>query len=105
MSLLINRPIKRRSVIQGVGATLGVLALRGFYVQAAEPAHFTHGVASGDPLSDRVILWTRVIPGSGEHSTVEAIWQVANDADFTEVVSSGTATASKATDYTLKVAS
>ena len=103
MSLSINRPIKRRSVIQGVGATLGVLALRGFSVQAAEPAHFTHGVASGDPLSDRVILWTRVIPGSGDHSTVEAIWQVANDADFTEVVSSGTATASKATDYTLKV--
>ena len=70
MSLSINRPIKRRSVIQGVGATLGVLALRGFSVQAAEPAHCTHGVASGDPLSDRVILWTRVIPGSGDHPVV-----------------------------------
>ena len=103
MSRFINRPIKRRSVIQGVGATLGVLALRGFSVQADEPAHFTHGVASGDPLADRVILWTRVIPGSGDHSTVEAIWQVANDANFTQVVSSGIATASKATDYTLKV--
>jgi alkaline phosphatase D len=93
----------RRRVLKGVGTTLGVLALRGFSVQANEAAHFTHGVASGDPLSDKVILWTRVIPGSGNHSEVEAIWQVALDADFTQVVSSGVATSSKTNDYTLKV--
>lgn len=28
-------------------------------------ALFQHGVASGDPLSDRVILWTRVSPTNG----------------------------------------
>ena len=103
MSLPINRPISRRQVIQGVGATLGLLALRGFSVQADEPAHFTHGVASGDPLADRVMLWTRVIPGSGDHSTVETVWQVAADPGFNQIVSSGTATTSKATDYTVKV--
>lgn len=103
MSLPINRPISRRQVIQGVGATLGLLALRGFSVQADEPAHFTHGVASGDPLADRVMLWTRVIPGSGDHSTVETVWQVATDPGFNQIVSSGTATTSKATDYTVKV--
>lgn len=95
--------INRRKVIQGVGASLGVLALRGFSVQANEPAHFTHGVASGDPLSDRVMLWTRAIPGSGNHSIVEAVWQVATDAAFTQVLSTGTANTSMATDYTLKV--
>jgi len=103
MSVSINRPINRRRVIQGVGASLGVLALRGFSVHADEPVHFTHGVASGDPLADRVILWTRVIPGSGSHSEVEAVWQVATDVEFTQVVSMGRATSTEATDYTLKV--
>ncbi len=50
----------------------GVLALLG--LGAAAPASraaaktqgaFHHGVASGDPLQDRVILWTRITPGDG----------------------------------------
>ncbi|KAG6006996.1 hypothetical protein E4U21_006516 [Claviceps maximensis] len=31
---------------------------------AAAPLHFTHGVASGDPFPESVILWTRVAPSS-----------------------------------------
>ena len=37
---------------------------------------FAHGVASGDPLEDRVILWTRVSGGCGD---VEVHWWVASD--------------------------
>ncbi len=34
---------------------------------------FRHGVASGDPLADRVILWTRVTPrGAGRATGVVA---------------------------------
>ena len=57
---MIKAALNRRQVLQGLGASLGVLALRGFEVQALHQRHFTHGVASGDPLSDRVILWTRL---------------------------------------------
>jgi hypothetical protein len=32
----------------------------------AGEVEFLHGVASGDPLTDRVILWTRVTPKSGD---------------------------------------
>ena len=71
-------PLHRRQVLIGLSASLGVLSLRGFAVQAASKAHFTHGVASGDPLSDRVILWTRVIPGAGLHQQVSVKWQVAS---------------------------
>ncbi len=99
MSLSVNR----RRVIKGMGASLGVLALRGFEVHAQDLVHFTHGVASGDPLSDRVILWTRALPGSGSHSTVIARWQVAADPSFDNIISSGTATTSSNTDYTCKV--
>lgn len=35
---------------------------RGAVAHAADELAFTHGVASGDPLSDRVVLWTRVAP-------------------------------------------
>ena len=93
----------RRQWLAGVGASLGALALRGFKVQADEPFYFTHGVASGDPLADRVILWTRLIPGSGQHSKVDCLWQVALDADFNQLVSSGSASTGVHRDYTVKV--
>jgi alkaline phosphatase D len=95
--------LHRRQVLIGLSASLGVLSLRGFAVEAASKVHFTHGVASGDPLSDRVILWTRVIPGAGQHQQVNVKWQVAKDVDFGQIVSEGLAMASQETDYTLKV--
>jgi len=93
----------RRQLLKGVGASLGALALRGFEVQAAAPLHFTHGVASGDPLADRVILWTRLIPGNGEHRVVDCRWEVASDPQFKQTVKSGVISTSAERDYTLKV--
>ncbi len=61
---------------------------------------FRHGVASGDPLSDRVVLWTRVTPDPDD-GPVEVAWRVARDADLTEIVAEGVDVASAATDFTL----
>ncbi|HMS88754.1 MAG TPA: alkaline phosphatase D family protein [Acidimicrobiales bacterium] len=66
---------------------------------AADP--FTLGVASGDPLADRVILWTRLAPdalavdGSGGMAgdPVDVVWEIATDDRFTKVVTSGVFTA------------
>lgn len=69
---------------------------------------FLHGVASGDPLPDGVLLWTRVtpapeaVPGSGLGPDVEVRWEVAEDAAFARVVAHGAATATAATDHTVK---
>ncbi|MCA6095732.1 alkaline phosphatase D family protein [Streptomyces sp. SCA3-4] len=69
---------------------------------------FLHGVASGDPLPDGILLWTRVTPtadaepGSGRGPAVEVAWEVAEDAGFTRVVARGAVTASAATDHTVK---
>ncbi|MEV4435307.1 alkaline phosphatase D family protein [Streptomyces sp. NPDC049555] len=69
---------------------------------------FLHGVASGDPLPDGILLWTRVtpgpeaVPGSGLGPAVEVAWQVAEDAGFTRVVARGTVTATAASDHTVK---
>ena len=82
--------LKRRTLVKGLSATLGLLALRGFSVNAENPVHFTHGIASGDPLHDRVILWTRVIPGHGAHQQLKVEWQIASDAKLRKVVAEGT---------------
>ncbi len=74
----------------------------------AEPDPFAHGVASGDPLPDGVLLWTRVTPtpeatpGSGLGAPVEVSWEVAEDRGFTSVVASGRTTATAAADHTVK---
>ena len=51
-----------RQVTSGHAAV--VTALLPLATEAAVNTVFQHGVASGDPLADRVILWTRVTPAS-----------------------------------------
>lgn len=64
-------------------------------------ATFAHGVASGDPLVDRVILWTRVT--TADAAPVRVQWVVTSDPGLATVVASGEATASADADFTVKV--
>lgn len=67
---------------------------------------FRHGVASGDPLGDRVILWTRVSPvdvlerAAGE---IPVSLVVATDPELTQVVGRQVVTAGLASDFCVKV--
>jgi alkaline phosphatase D len=60
---------------------------------------FSLGVASGDPLPDGVVLWTRLAPrplesgGGMPPAPIEVAWQVASDPQFGDIVQKGTATA------------
>ncbi|WP_435612570.1 alkaline phosphatase D family protein [Streptomyces sp. bgisy159] len=60
---------------------------------------FTLGVASGDPLPDSVLLWTRLAPrpfeadGGLGAERVAVLWELALDERFTVVLRSGTTTA------------
>ena len=74
---------------------------RGITIPAWVP--FYHGVASGDPLEDRVILWTRVTPDSTVTGPVEVAWRLATDIELEDVVASGTFTTDADRDYTVKV--
>ncbi len=65
------------------------------------PADFNHGIASGDPLTDRVILWTRVTPE--EEGQVQVQWEIAADPDFASIIGEGEGTTSADVDYTVKV--
>lgn len=95
--------MKRRSVVKGLGATLGGIALRGYAAHGDAHAYFTHGVASGDPLADRVMLWTRVIPADSALNVVPLRWQVATDQAFSNIVASGMLETSALQDFTAKI--
>lgn len=69
--------------------------------QAASPYSFRHGVASGDPLADGVIIWSRVSGAHGER--VRVIWQVAADSAMQDLLRTGEQYASRDHDYTVKV--
>ena len=65
---------------------------------------FVLGVASGDPLADRVILWTRLAPDEPlPASDIDVQWEVATDGDFAELVASGTAPAVAALGHSVHV--
>ncbi|MFT4796687.1 MAG: alkaline phosphatase D [Candidatus Azotimanducaceae bacterium] len=95
--------VDRRTVLKGITSGAGVLALSGFQISADAAAYFTHGVASGDPLADRVILWSRVVPAKPDIEEFDCEWQIAATADFTLPVTSGTVRSLRKHDYTVKV--
>lgn len=68
---------------------------------ASGPSPFSHGVASGDPLADRVVLWTRA--QGRDAGTVDVEWRVASDPEFGDVVASGSLRTGPERDYTVKV--
>jgi alkaline phosphatase D len=67
-------------------------------------AQFLHGVASGDPAADSVVLWTRVTPEDGvASSAIPVRWKIRNEPSPQDVAS-GEALASPDHDHTVHVA-
>jgi alkaline phosphatase D len=118
-----NRRDFIRTVAIGTVATGSVAALSGCSIGSFD---FLHGVASGDPLSDRVILWTRVTPDAqmqdslvdlesqartsaeararlAQARRVPVSWEIATDAGCRDVIGRGIAVTSADRDYTVKV--
>lgn len=60
---------------------------------------FQHGIASGDPLQDRVILWTHI--SAPRHNPIDVTWELATDADFKQIIQTGTAIAHPEDDHTV----
>lgn len=93
--------IDRRSALGlvGVAACAPAMAMP---TGTTATARFLHGVASGDPLHDRVILWTRVTVDA-DQAAVEVTWEIARDAAFRQVVRRGTEVTTAARDFTVKI--
>ena len=76
---------------------------------AAGPSYpFSLGVASGSPLPNAVILWTRILPDPLNAASIPALaltvrWEVAEDQAFRVVVAKGSAVASPALAHSVHV--
>lgn len=66
---------------------------------------FSHGVASGDPLPDAVVIWTRVTPSVPTEDTWPIKYEVATSSSFDKgsIVNSGVALTTQDVDFTCKV--
>ena len=106
--------IERRMFLAGSAAAAAGLGPGGALAQPAAATStnagvFRHGIASGDPLPDAVLLWTRVtptadsLPGSGAGPRVAVGWQVASDPGFRRVVAHGSTVTGPERDHTVKV--
>lgn len=93
--------LTRRGFLLSSATTAATVAFSGTGCPS-DPPRFRHGVASGDPLSDRVILWTRVtVPSLPASVTVN--WKLALDPFMLQVVQSGSVLAVPGSDYTVKL--
>ena len=61
---------------------------------------FNHGVASGDPSSDQVMLWTRVTPE--QPGPIKVILEVSSSSDFNNIAFTKSLKTSSLSDYTVK---
>src|SRR4051794_30906451 len=61
---------------------------------------FVHGVASGDPLPDAIVLWTHV---TTDQPRVPVDWVLARDRALEDVVARGTDHADAKDDHTVHV--
>lgn len=64
---------------------------------------FYHGVASGDPLTDQVIIWTRITPNTATANDIPVKWRIATDTGMTNIINSGTFLTNINRDYTVKI--
>jgi alkaline phosphatase D len=115
---------------RGAGAAVLSYGLMGCTIDEGDliPSTFTHGVASGDPSHDALIIWTRITPKSdgevksgnesgsiqaaGEIKTnseinpdgeIKVSWEVATDSEFTQLITTGEMLTNQSRDYTVKI--
>ncbi len=97
------RKLTRREALIGVSSTLLLpvaCGQTGVAPDAASDAAFLHGVASGDPDTTSVVIWTRVSNADGP---TDVEWRVATDGKFKNIVARDQYRTDATRDYTVKV--
>ena len=103
-----NSHLSRRDLLK---ASLAIVPMLAACTESGETdaplsaARFEHGVASGDPTADRVILWTRATPPTDAGSDGEVVidWLLARDPALSDIVLQGRVKSDAAADHTIKL--
>jgi alkaline phosphatase D len=111
---ILQKQFNRRGFLKASEKFFGVMAGIGFLgpyqllgnsrnaapTELPDPSYpFKLGVASGDPLPDSVVLWTRLAPdplttgGGMTDKRVQVNWEISEDDSFRKVIKRGTETA------------
>ena len=98
--ILKQLKLTRKQFLASLLALVGQAFLSKIGLKAKSATAFKHGVASGDPLQDRVIIWTRI---STVDTDMGVHWEVAVDERFEQVVQRGAFQTSPERDYTIKI--
>jgi alkaline phosphatase D len=95
--------IDRRSFLLTGSLGLGAFAVPGFAQtpSVASARGFTHSVASGEPGSDSMLLWTRFVPANGD--TAELRVELSETPDFARVAAGGSQITGVWRDFTAKI--
>ncbi|MEG3177884.1 alkaline phosphatase D family protein [Sphingomonas sp. RB3P16] len=95
--------IDRRSFLLTGSLGLGAYAVPGFAQteSVSSVRGFTHAVASGEPASDSMLLWTRYVPATGD--TAEVRVELSETPDFTRVAAGGSQITGVWRDFTAKI--
>ena len=104
-------PASSAAPLDGLPAATTLVTQHASMVARTISDPFTLGVASGEPTSDSVVLWTRLAPrplesdGSGGMTDrdLDVEWQLARDPQFSSIVRTDTATASSRDAHSLHV--
>lgn len=97
--------LDRRRLVMGGGLGLAALALPGgapLAQQLLGASGFTHGVASGEPGPDSMLLWSRyALSGGADEVRLDA--EIALDPDFRQVAARGVVRTGPWRDWTAKI--
>ncbi len=102
----MTQNLTRRGLISltagaGLAACTSPESVSGKSGNVVKSGTFQHGVASGDPFPDSVVLWTRVSPK--DEGDIEVNWEIFANTDTLTPLFSGTAVTNAARDYCVKI--
>ena len=106
----MKRNVTRRGAIAATAAA-GLTAScsgghKGKSFTASTQVHtgtFKLGVASGDPRTDSIVLWTHISPSNPREASVPVTWELSLSPDMSAPISTGTDITKRANDWTYKV--
>ena len=100
-SKLTRRGLMGLSASAGLAACTSRESIAGKNEASISTGAFAHGVASGDPFANSVVLWTRV--SADTDGDIDVSWEVSRDSSFSDVTRTGQVTTNKARDYCVKI--
>ena len=103
---MINRRLFLTRFLSTAGCFAAAAAFQPFAAKASETkgtVRFDEGVASGDPMPDAMLFWTRAVDPGKPDAPQNLVLQVATDEQFDNVLLEKPVVALPSTDHTVRV--